>query len=388
MKPAAQRRIAVALSGGGIRAALFHLGVLTYLAERDLLSQVRYISTVSGGTLLTGLIFHQSGLRWPSSSAFLSDVLPAVNAKIARVDLQASALLRLVQPWNWRYLPFRANVLAATLRTAWGITARLHELPASPIWAINATTMESGRRWRFRGCGAGDAPGRHSMGDGALGYCFDERFLLAEAMATSAAFPGGLSPFVLKTGGREWFIPDFEDTTRPARPASPRFRSYHLADGGVYDNLALEPVFDIGTGRMRDETECDYLIASDAGAPLDVCRWTVLSQLVGFAKRTIDVMSAQQRNLRVRALVSAFAQDQAAGVFLNIGEAPRVGFERGRRARPAEARALETHAWLTNEQARASASYPTTLRTPKPADAAMIQRHGYETAKVQCELWG
>ncbi len=42
-------RIGIALSGGGVRSATFNLGVLQGLQEFDQLSQVDYISTVSGG---------------------------------------------------------------------------------------------------------------------------------------------------------------------------------------------------------------------------------------------------------------------------------------------------------------------------------------------------
>ena len=50
-------RIALALSGGGIRAAVFHLGVIRRLAEAKLLEEIKQISTVSGGSLVTGAIF-------------------------------------------------------------------------------------------------------------------------------------------------------------------------------------------------------------------------------------------------------------------------------------------------------------------------------------------
>src|ERR1044072_9623130 len=46
--------IALALSGGGYRAAAFHLGTLDMLHRLDLLKTVHVLSTVSGGTL-TGL---------------------------------------------------------------------------------------------------------------------------------------------------------------------------------------------------------------------------------------------------------------------------------------------------------------------------------------------
>lgn len=45
-------KIGLALSGGGFRASLFHIGVLAKLAEADLLRKVEVISCVSGGSIL------------------------------------------------------------------------------------------------------------------------------------------------------------------------------------------------------------------------------------------------------------------------------------------------------------------------------------------------
>src|SRR5437870_1204028 len=48
--------IALSLSGGGYRAAGFHLGVLDLLHRLELLQDVRVLSTVSGGTF-TGMMY-------------------------------------------------------------------------------------------------------------------------------------------------------------------------------------------------------------------------------------------------------------------------------------------------------------------------------------------
>jgi len=45
-------KVGLALSGGGFRAALFHLGVLARLAEMDALRSVEVLSTVSGGSIV------------------------------------------------------------------------------------------------------------------------------------------------------------------------------------------------------------------------------------------------------------------------------------------------------------------------------------------------
>ena len=47
-----KRNIGLALSGGGFRASIFHMGVLKYLAEKNKLEEISYISSVSGGSLL------------------------------------------------------------------------------------------------------------------------------------------------------------------------------------------------------------------------------------------------------------------------------------------------------------------------------------------------
>src|SRR5207249_3307541 len=56
MAPGVERafggKLGLALSGGGFRASLFHLGVLAYLAERDVLRRVEVLSCVSGGSII------------------------------------------------------------------------------------------------------------------------------------------------------------------------------------------------------------------------------------------------------------------------------------------------------------------------------------------------
>src|SRR5262249_54793417 len=47
-------KVGLALSGGGFRAALFHVGVLAHLAELDALRGVEVILCVSGGSIVGG----------------------------------------------------------------------------------------------------------------------------------------------------------------------------------------------------------------------------------------------------------------------------------------------------------------------------------------------
>ena len=47
-----RKGIGLALSGGGFRATLFHLGVVRFLYETGSLTSVKRISAVSGGSIL------------------------------------------------------------------------------------------------------------------------------------------------------------------------------------------------------------------------------------------------------------------------------------------------------------------------------------------------
>ena len=55
-----QNGVGLALSGGGFRATLFHLGALWRLNEMGLLPTIDQISSVSGGSILSGLL----AARW------------------------------------------------------------------------------------------------------------------------------------------------------------------------------------------------------------------------------------------------------------------------------------------------------------------------------------
>jgi NTE family protein len=55
------------LSGGGFRAALFHLGALTRLNELGLLAETETIVAVAGGSILAALL--AARVPWPLQGA-------------------------------------------------------------------------------------------------------------------------------------------------------------------------------------------------------------------------------------------------------------------------------------------------------------------------------
>ncbi len=281
---------------------VFHLGVLKYLAERGELESVERVSTVSGGSLLIGLVFQECGLQWPTSKAFLDQVYPSLRQKFCSRSFVWGALRELLRPSNWRFVMSRANVLASVLRREWNVAARMADLPASPEWSINGTTAENGKRFRFK---------RDSFGDYSLGYAEPGNFPLASAMAVSAAFPGFIGPLAVDATRLVWKKrPTWGAPESSAVVVQPEFRRLHLYDGGIYDNLGLEPFFDAGNG-VSKQPNC-FILVSDAGAPLTVGFGFWALSLFRL-KRVADIMSDQARALRVRTFMSYLAQGESRG---------------------------------------------------------------------------
>lgn len=375
------QRIGLALSGGGVRAAAFHAGVFQYLASREKLEKVVHVSSVSGGSLFVGLVLAASEYRWPTSSFYASATLPTVRKLLTTKSLQTEALLRLVfNPLNWRFLLSRANVIAQTIQSAWDIDAHLCDVPTNPVWSINATTAETGRRFRFKAA---------RMGDYELGYADAERFPLASAMAVSAAFPGGIGPLEVNPRAYQWAKRSRWDATAKEEPYSPPFARLHLYDGGLYDNLGLEPLFDVGKQRLKTEESepINYLVVSDAGAALT--RSALPHRLNPFRfKRIADIALDQTRALRVRSFVNFLQRHPSQGAYVQLGARPEESIERYRQGRENVADDLLRCTWLQGETIRAAATYPTTLSRLSEHDFDLIVRHGYETAMWNYLLFG
>lgn len=345
---AAPGRIGLVLSGGGVRAMAFHLGILSFLAENGLLERVSRVSTVSGGSLLVGLMLHRTSMQWPTSAEFKSSVFDPLRSEMCSRSLTWAAIRQLLRPWNWVHILSRANLVAKALH-GWGIQYDLANLPQQPEWSINGTTAENGRRFRFK---------RGSIGDYQLGYANGDTFPLAKAMAVSAAFPGGIGPLSIKTKGFVWMKRARWDSDDAATKTDIPFKRLHLYDGGVYDNLGLEPYFD--TGKRESKIEGLAIYVSDAGAPLAVGKsagplspWRV--------RRLADIMSEQSRTLRVRAFVKYLDSSRnPLGAYTYINTKPQGGNEAN---------------W---EMAR---SFPTSLSRLKLGQFDAIAAHGYAVAQ-------
>jgi len=210
--PAAGRRIGLALSGGGLRAAVFHLGVLRRLAAERLLEDVTVVSTVSGGSLVTAAIVSQSDMNWPSSDDYLESIYPELRRRLTSVDLFSLKSIgwRGLIEFNLALFRSRAEVLATMLERVWGVSGRLGDLPDAPQWLINTTCIDTGKNWRFS---------KREMGDWTFGRHYAPEVPVAVAAAASAAVPYVVGAMSLPSTSRAG-CPDRRRSTTASRATS------------------------------------------------------------------------------------------------------------------------------------------------------------------------
>ncbi|WP_375157928.1 patatin-like phospholipase family protein [Bradyrhizobium sp. RDT46] len=306
--------IGLSLSGGGVRAAAFHLGLLKRLAHEDLLESVSVVSTVSGGSLVTAAMISRAGVKWPSSERFVRDIYPAMSQLLTGVDLFSIRALNwsVLKRRHFGLLRERATTLADLLESNWGVTGLIGQLPDTPRWIVNATCIETGKNWRFQ---------KREMGDWSFGKHYAPDVPIATAAAASAAVPYFIGAMPLDLPSNGWWRTD-PATNKPVAATQPRLARVHLWDGGAYENLGLESIYKPG----RELIDCDFLICSDASGPLKPASgWPIRSLLRGklAAPRLFDVSSDQIRSLRSRMLVADLASKRIRGALVRMGNSVR-----------------------------------------------------------------
>jgi NTE family protein len=173
-----QPGIGLALSGGGFRATLFHLGSLWRLNELGYLPKLDRISSVSGGSITAGRLAVRWGqLTWdgPVATNFQAEIVTPLRDFCTRnIDGPAigeGALL----PWKRV-----SDVVQAAYREHLLGDSTLQALPDHPQFVINATNFGTGVDFRFS---------KPYAGDYRIGLIPNPTFPLALAVAASSAFP-------------------------------------------------------------------------------------------------------------------------------------------------------------------------------------------------------
>ncbi|HEY9463481.1 MAG TPA: patatin-like phospholipase family protein [Vicinamibacterales bacterium] len=253
-----EKRLGLALSGGGFRAAAFHLGVMRQLQALGLLDKLDLLSCVSGGSIAGGaLVAHGGG------AAALDRLDTYLRTKSIAV---ASAIGGLFDPFETR-LEKLANTYDRDLFS--GIT--LSALRNGPRIYFNATNLSTGNMFFF--VAGGGLP--EEIGEHELGVVAAPDFPVSRAVAASSAFPPVFGP--LRLAGDVY-------------PPGQNVEYVTLTDGGVYDNMGVNPLLRASRNRL------DYMIVSDGGSPfVNDSQPTESGSIV--LKAAFDIMMEQIRGL-------------------------------------------------------------------------------------------
>jgi len=342
-----RKGIALCLSGGGYRAALFHLGALRRLHELQLFPEIRAISSVSGGSIVAAFLADRVARSGKSFAEGFSDWQSQVSTPFRRLaarDIRTwpffSNLL-----WNWVWPTPRVRYLQSLYRR---LLTRLSlaDLPAQPNFILCATDLIFGANWEFS---------RGRCGSWQAGYVRDAgTWPLARAVAASSAFPPSFGPLGLQVPAADWTGGHYQ---KPGRDQLRRRMA--LSDGGVYDNMGLEPVW----------LKYERVLVSDGGAPF---QFSIGDTPWRRLLRYTAVVTYQTRVLRRRMLFDEWNAHRAEGCYWTITS----GVE------PAPASAGE--AYLGYSQALASevlGRVRTDLDSFDPAEMSVLENHGYFAAE-------
>jgi NTE family protein len=275
--------IALCLSGGGYRAMIFHVGAIWRLNEVGLLSKIRRVSSVSGGSITAGVL----GLHWKDiqfDAKGVAQRLDIVFDKIRHLashTIDAKSILGGI---------FSGDTISERVAKAYRDhlfgDATLQNLPddannEGPRFVINATSVQTGSLFRFS---------RPYLADYQVGRVMKPNVPLAVAVAASSAFPPFLSPAEIDLRNAVW-----EQDPKLPRLGPPFTTKPVLTDGGVYDNLGLE------TAWKNYKT----ILVSDGGGKLGLDEKPDHDWL-RHSKRALDVIDNQVRSLRYRHLIGSY----------------------------------------------------------------------------------
>lgn len=292
------KTVGLALSGGGFRASLFGLGSLCRLNDAGLLGKLDRMSSVSGGSILMGILAHRwrelqfDNGRASNFAQLVAEPLRVFCAKTIDIGAGIAGLL----------VPFKTagDFLADRYEKDLFGDTLMKDLPVAdgngnPKFIFCATNLQTGRSLRFR---------QDMIADYMLGISRTTNVPLAVAVAASSAFPPIFSPIVLKTDPAAWT----DGCDLPNLAVAALRKRIVLADGGVYDNMGLESLID----------NVDITLVSDAGAPFEIDEKPAEDHVLQLG-RVRDILIDQTRALRKRWLIAEFKAGRKRGAYWGIG---------------------------------------------------------------------
>lgn len=253
-------KVALSFSGGGYRAASFHLGTMSYLNRltwggTPLLNQVKMISTVSGGTI-PGVIY---ALQKQEDKSF-EEIYHFLLDNLEKVDLLKESFIKLSAKGVWNNKTKRRNIINAFAEIydehyTFGKTLEEFRHLDSHLEAVvyNSTEFNNGLNFRFRNKGKFNGSARAK-----IPYDIAVEIKLSDVLASSSCFPGGFEPMLWPN--------DFVhgDAVKLAKHAEIT-KTVGLMDGGIYDNQGIESVLKYNSS--SEKPYFDLIIVSDVSSP-------------------------------------------------------------------------------------------------------------------------
>lgn len=281
------RRIGLALSGGGYRAAAYHIGALRALHKLGLLDKIDVISSVSGGSIIAACYALHDG-DYESFEKMFSGKMRKGVLHIALINLilvlglgglatwlgggwgLAVSLFALWFVW-YKVLPV-SSLIAWQYDRLFFHGKKLKDLKPCPVVTINATDYPTVSQFTFS-C---ERMYDYYYGDGAF---YHEQFPVSKAVMASSCVPFAFCPIrISKT---------FRTSAMKGRKLP------MLLDGGLYDNQGTHVLTD-----KMSPYKCSYIIVSDAGNGEVSDKW-VFNPLVTL-KRTSEVFMLRIKKIQIQ----------------------------------------------------------------------------------------
>src|SRR3954470_3309851 len=249
-------RIGLALSGGGFRATLFHLGLVRFLGDAGFLRQVTHITSVSGGSIMAAHLV----LNWDRYTGSGEEFDQAASQLLNYVQLDVrNRILRRFPLGLLQRGPRLLLGLSNRRLTRTGLLERqyekhlygdksLFELPESPELHILATNLSEGCLCSFSRDGLWMM--KQKEGNSQIERVRVGLMTVAMAGAASSGFPG--------------FFPPLELTGREVGARGGEFGQQAYTDGGVFDNLGVR-MFRWLTPLLTGDQALDGVLVSDVG---------------------------------------------------------------------------------------------------------------------------
>jgi NTE family protein len=301
----AKNKLGLALSGGGYRAAGFHLGTMRKFHELNLLKEVDVLSTISGGSI-TGAAFCLSAADYPAFEKEMIDTLATKSVigyilrswEFVRTVLLVLVFIGISVAMSFtRFAPlgvipvfllifilirfqFRLFPAGRIIERAYDQYffkgAKLKNLREDPKIAIGSTNLQSARPFTFSKDRMGDSTYAHDKD--AINFKHQE-FPVARAVMASSCVPFAFTPVTI---AKEFFVDQAQ---------APRIDP-KLVDGGVYDNQGVHKL-----SQENSDYESAVICVSDAGNKLPFAG--SYNNTFTLLLRTVDVFMARIKNFQM-----------------------------------------------------------------------------------------